>query len=348
MAESLFFIERKIGSGLICVLKYAKSMLDMCRISVHGLQFKRMGQRYFVGMGMCLHRMVADMKKIILLCGLCLCFFVPACGDGDNGTHDAMNNGGNGGESGNGGENGGGENGGGENGGGENGENGENGGDPVISVEGMTCGSGVCEANAVCIQGICVARNNKVSLEGKPCQESTFVESCDGNAVVYCGQTVDDAGKTVWQVAVSDCGSAKCALRAKANFGFCVVDEPRCTATTAGRMTYCRILDDLDGNPVTGGLSYVYYYDCDQATDGQYYAFRDVNNKSDECLAGCLGDACSSTGERCTQETYNNRCDGTVRYYCSDDGTEERMECADYGTTCVETEELCDWSGMDV
>ena len=221
--------------------------------------------------------------------------------------------------------------------------NGNEGGGQMVVVEGMACGSGVCDVGSVCIKGACVARTNTVDLEGTKCNETTFVESCDGNSVVYCAQTVDGEGKTVWQVAVSDCGSAKCALRARANFGFCVVDEPRCTAETAGRMTYCSIVKDQDGNPVTGGMSYVYYYDCDQATDGKYYAFRDVNNRSDECPAGCLGDVCSSTGERCQQATYPERCEGAVHYYCSSDGTEERFDCADYGTTCVVGEDMCVW-----
>ena len=296
------------------------------------------------------------MKRFLWLVGLCVWF--SGCGDGETGgANDDGNHSGNGGNSAsennentgeveNGGtENGGTENGGTENGGTENGgsENGHEGGGQSVAVEGMPCGSGVCDVGSVCIKGACVARNNTVELEGTKCNETTFAESCDGNSVVYCGQTVDAEGNTVWQVAVSDCGSAKCALRARANFGFCVVDEPRCTKETAGRMTYCRLEQDLEGNTVTGGTSFIYYYDCDQATDGHYYAFRDMNNRSDECPAGCLGDACSSTGERCQQATYPERCEGTVHYYCSKEGTEERFECADYGTTCVEGEDLCAW-----
>ena len=219
----------------------------------------------------------------------------------------------------------------------------DNQGDQTAAVQGMKCGDGECDPSMVCIKGVCVARNNTAASKGAPCKESTFVESCDNNAVVYCGQTVDEAGETVWQIEVSDCGDAKCALKARANFGFCVIDEPRCTKETAGQMTYCSIIKDMEGNPVVGGTSYVYYYDCDQATDGNYYAFRDVNSRSEECPAGCLENACSSTDEKCTPGSYDDHCEGRVHYYCSSEGTVERMNCDDYGVDCITGEEMCAW-----
>ena len=304
-------------------------------------------------------------KKKIWVIWLSACFLGMGCGDGssdaddekneenvqpDNGSHSGDVNTDEGTQSGNnqgdGSDNPGGNNPGGssDNPGGNNpGGSSDNPGGQTTAVQGMKCGDGECDPSMVCIKGVCVARNNTVASKGTPCKESTFVESCDGNAVVYCGQTVDEAGETVWQVEVTECGDAKCALKARANFGFCVIDEPRCTKETAGQMTYCSIIKDMEGNPVVGGTSYVYYYDCDQATDGNYYAFRDVNNRSEECLAGCLENACSSTDEKCTLGSYDDHCEGRVHYYCSSEGTVERMNCDDYGVDCITGEEMCAW-----
>lgn len=190
--------------------------------------------------------------------------------------------------------------------------------DPTPGL-GSSCGASVCLAGELCLNGQCVQRDNK-AVAGQPCNAQTFVESCDGNQLVYC--YCDESGTC--QTEVAACGTSEtCALMADKNLGMCAIADAKCAQP--GTFTRCFDLE--------GGVSYVEYYTCAQAVDGKYYPFRDGIRTAD-CIGACVDSyRCNLNDEDCGSD-FSETCEGDIVTYCSE-GKVFRMNCGDYGTTCV-------------
>ncbi len=203
------------------------------------------------------------------------------------------------------------------------------------------CGTTKCTGNQLCQNGQCVERNSAM-VAGKPCDPKTFLESCEGDSLVYC--YVDPEGVSDPVTAVTKCeNGAKCALRIDKNFGICVREDPACKAP--GTFTFC-----FDQG--VGAVSYLDYRECAMATDGKYYPFR-MEFESTDCIGSCI-DAytCDEVDnlKSCTYGTSQSYCDGTTVVYCGDDSKYHHMACSDYDIGCVNTAEGadCDWDNMNL
>ena len=185
--------------------------------------------------------------------------------------------------------------------------------------EGAICGASVCEAGELCMNGQCFKRDNK-AVEGVACNAQSFVESCDGNSLVYCD--CDESGNCL--TAVAPCSSGEtCALMADKNFGMCAISDAKCAQS--GVFTRCFDL--------IGGISYIEYYACALATDGRYYPFRDGIETAD-CIGACVDSYRCNLNEEVCGDSFVESCEGNIMTYCAD-GKVFRMNCEDYGTTCV-------------
>lgn len=204
--------------------------------------------------------------------------------------------------------------------------------DDTTQTEGRVCGSETCTGDQLCQSNHCVDRNPH-GIVGQTCNKETFQEYCDNNQVVFCS-----CGGLECLTEVSDCGSDICAQHATRNYAFCVKPDDKCTAATAGEMTFCYL---LQGNI----NAYLEFFDCAIATDGKYYPFRN-NHETTDCIGACIDDySCNLNDESCDPETFQSRCEGDIAVMCSDMNTVYRMNCGDYGIGCMMGDDgaTCEW-----
>ena len=194
------------------------------------------------------------------------------------------------------------------------------------------CGSETCTGNQLCLNNHCVDRNHKAT-SGDPCTKETFLESCDGNQLVYCSCT-DDGCVTD----VTDCESDTCALHAGRNYAFCVKPDDKCTSTAVGEMTYCY-------QPAGLINAYLEKFECAMATDGKYYPFR-LNHETTDCVGACIDNySCNLNDESCDPAIFESRCENDIAVMCSDQNTIYKLNCRDYEVGCIIGDEgaTCNW-----
>ncbi len=210
-------------------------------------------------------------------------------------------------------------------------------GNTCISTEILpdrTCGSTKCTGTQLCLNNVCVERNNK-AVENIECNPKTFVESCDGNKLVYCYDDPQDEDPAVTHVAdcSEDGSNSTCALMMDKNLGNCISQDEKCNAETTGNFTLC-----FDMEYTT---SYMETRVCALATDGKYYPFRDDWEEID-CIGVCVDKYTCNTEKGntyvCT-EPNTQFCDGNIIVYCYEDKSSYAMNCADTGATCDATVE---------
>ncbi len=209
----------------------------------------------------------------------------------------------------------------------------------------LTCGNTVCTPGQLCQNGTtCLDRTAKASAEGAPCDPATFLESCDGNTLVYC--KTDPAGEEEPLITAFPCGEAHCALRFNKNFGTCFAKEDiNCNEKTAGEFTYC-YQEDIS-------TFFVEITACTVGADGYYYAFRD-DMETVDCVGSCLDTySCNRADEirTCASEGYH--CEENISIACAPGNTPGILEysatnCLDYskycpGIKCLPESGECDW-----
>ena len=195
-----------------------------------------------------------------------------------------------------------------------------------------TCGSETCTGNQLCLNNHCVDRNQR-AVAGETCTKETFLESCDGNQLVYCSCT-----DTACVTEVADCESDTCALHASRNYAFCVKPDNKCTSASAGEMTYCYL-------PAGFINAYLEKFECAMATDGKYYPFR-LEHETIDCVGTCLDNySCNLNDEPCDPATFESKCENDIAVMCSDEHTVYRLNCQDYEVGCIMGDEgaTCNW-----
>ena len=207
----------------------------------------------------------------------------------------------------------------------------------------LNCGSSVCNEGQMCKNGAtCTDRLAKASQADSTCDPETFLDSCDGNTLVYCKK--DTSSEHDHRVIALPCGEGfQCALKFEQNFGFCAKSDVNCNEKTAGDFPICH---------ETTNLHYLEIMKCALAADGYYYPFRDENETID-CIGTCT-DAYScdtqNTDRPCATEGVH--CEGDISVICGPDDTgslqSSTINCADYtlscpGITCLTSTGDCDW-----
>ena len=206
----------------------------------------------------------------------------------------------------------------------------------------LVCGNTTCTENQLCRNNTCVNRNARASQAGDPCDPNTFLESCDGNTLVYCKTDSAENGGT--RVEATPCSENEiCALQFNRNLGYCAREDVNCNANTAGTFPIC--YDSLEQH-------YVELNDCALAGDGYYYAFR-TEMETVDCLGACVdGYSCDRKDEprACAREGFH--CEGSVSVECVRDNSKLQYistNCADYaemcsGIACLPETGECDWN----
>ena len=264
------------------------------------------------------------MKKLFSMLCMASLLFAAGCGGDDNTNDDnnQQNNGGNNGDNGNSGDNGdsgnAGDNGDSGNAGdnGDNGNTGDNGdsgnaGDNGDNGDSGNTGESTWKPN----EDILPVPANQVNTPGAACDES-FVEFCDGEKLVYCGQEsiLDDP-----EVMVADCTSdgfnGKCLVMLETdidtngnivsyNYGSCYA-----TCDTAGAETSeC-------------GYDYMNYYEdtldtytCTSTSKGNLWILTDY----DYCGTVCTNNTCE-TNKSCGDIDMMGSCKSNNAYFCDMD-----------------------------
>ena len=169
-------------------------------------------------------------------------------------------------------------------------------------------------------------QNNTV---GAACNYETFVESCDGNKVIYCGESED--GSEV--VKVLACQSACIITEAgKLNYADCAEKYTE-VCSAEGQVEYSCETDLYD---ILGLVT----YKCQKWSDGKLHWSAVESEYCSSCTEsanGCVKTTCTGDSSACTDDVQGQMCiDGMLFTVVCDMYDDEAMcDTDEYGVYCL-------------